>query len=242
MAPHRLIIALLSICACILLSSTARAQEENNVDPWESLNRKIFVFNDVSDRYVLKPLARTYQFLVPQFIDNGISNMFDNLGEVVTFLNDILQFKPKEAAVSSGRLLINSTVGLFGFFEVAGKIGLQRNKEDFGQTFARWGVSSGPYLVLPLLGPSTVRDAVGLIPDTYAHPSMYANDTGFRNTSYVVDKIDARADLLKAEEAIFGDRYTFIKDAYLQHREYLIMDGEVEDDFGEEDFDEEFEE
>lgn len=232
----------LIIIAVLFISPTAFAQDEyeNNVDPWEGFNRKIFAFNDVADRYLLKPAAKGYQFVLPQIVDDGVSNIFNNLGEVITFVNSILQFKPKKTAITTGRFLINSTVGLLGFFDVAQKMGLEYSPEDFGQTFAHWGVSAGPYLVLPILGSSTLRDTAGLVPDTLAYPTAFIEHISTRNASTVVRKLDDRADLLKAEEVMFGDKYTFIRDAYLQNREYLIKDGVVEDDFGDEDFDEDY--
>ncbi len=209
-----------------------------NDDPLESLNRKVYAFNDFLDRYFLKPVAKTYDWLTPKPVDDGISNVFDNLGEIKNFVNDILQFKLVEASTDVGRFLINTTVGIVGIFDVATRIGLEQNEEDFGQTLARWNIGSGPYIVLPFLGPSTLRDAISLWPDSYTNPIGYIDHVPTRNTAYGVDIIDTRADLLETEKLIQGDKYTFIRDVYLQRREFLISDGVVqEDDFTADDLD-----
>ena len=232
----------LHFCSCLVMiavfSMSHPVLAQGNEDPWESLNRKVFAFNEFADRYFMKPVAKGYDAVTPKVVDDGISNMFSNLGEIITLTNDVLQFKWKRAGITSSRILINSTLGVFGLFDVASKLHLESNKEDFGQTFAVWGVPSGPYLMLPFWGPSTVTDAVGLVPAAYVHPLIGIDDTATRNTLIAVDLIDRRAGLLQAEKLIFGDRYTFIRDAYLQRRAYLINDGQVVDDFGEEDFEE----
>ncbi|MBO6278608.1 MAG: VacJ family lipoprotein, partial [Pseudomonas sp.] len=141
------------------------------------------------------------------------------------------QVKPHAAGVDTARLLMNTIIGVGGFFDVGTKMGLQRNDEDFGQTLGYWGLSSGPYLVLPLLGPSTVRDALGIYPDSYAEPYRYMHDVSARNTVAGMKIIDARANLLSAEKLITGDKYIFIRNAYLQSREFKVKDGQVVDDF-----------
>ena len=149
--------AQLCVCAGVLLVPfVAQAAPED--DPWESVNRPIFKFNDVIDTYALKPVAQGYQFITPQFLEDGIHNMFRNVGDVTNLVNDILQVKPVAAGTDTARIIFNTTFGLLGFFDVGTKMGLHRNDEDFGQTLGYWGVGSGPYVVLPLLGPSTVRD------------------------------------------------------------------------------------
>ena len=211
-----------------LVPMAAQAAEE---DPWEGVNRAIFRFNDTVDTYALKPLAQGYQFITPQFLEDGIHNMFRNVGEVTNFANDVLQAKPQAAGVDTARLIFNTTFGLLGFFDVGTKMGLQRNDEDFGQTLGHWGVGSGPFVMLPLLGPSTVRDALAKYPDTYTQPYRYIDDVPARNTAFGLNVIDTRASLLSAEKLINGDKYIFIRNAYLQNREFRVKDGKVVDDF-----------
>jgi phospholipid-binding lipoprotein MlaA len=200
-------------------------------DPWEGVNRAIFRFNDIVDTYALKPIAQGYEFITPQFLEDGIHNMFKNVGEVTNFANDVLQAKPEAAGVDTARLIFNTTFGLLGFFDVGTKMGLQRNDEDFGQTLGHWGVSSGPFVMLPLLGPSTVRDAFAKYPDTYTQPWRYIDHVPTRNTALGVSIVDTRASLLSAEKLINGDKYIFIRNAYLQNREFKVKDGKVVDDF-----------
>jgi phospholipid-binding lipoprotein MlaA len=219
--------------------ANAEHADGHETDPWEGMNRKVFAFNETVDRYFLKPVAKGYQWVTPEPVDKGITNVFNNLFEVINVINDLLQFKLGNAANDSGRFLINSTIGLAGVFDVATRMGLERNEEDYGQTFAEWGMNSGPYLVLPLLGPSTPRDAIGLVPEFLTHPISYVDHVPTRNTLRGIEAIDTRADLLEAEKLIEGDRYVFIRDAYLQRREFLINDGDVTDSFGEDDFGEE---
>lgn len=210
----------------------------HNPDPWEGFNRKVFVFNDAADRWVLKPVAKGYQWIAPQFVEDGVGNFFNNLGEVSNVVNNLLQGKFVDSASDGGRLLINTTVGVVGFFDVASRWGLPRHEEDLGQTLGHWGVNSGPFIMVPLLGPRTVRDGLGNFGDYYTNPVTYVEPTRSRNQISAVGVIDLRAQLLKAEELISGDRYIFMRDAYLQRREFLVRDGEVQDSFGDEDFEE----
>ena len=205
-------------------------------DPWESVNRKIYAFNDVADRYLLKPVAKGYQWVTPEFLENGIHRMFANVGEVSNILNSLLQAKFQNTGVSTGRLVINSSVGLLGFFDVASRMGMQVHEEDLGQTLGYWGVKPGPYIVIPLLGPRTLRDGFGSIGDSFVDPAGYVDHVPTRNTLYGTRLVDTRAQLLEAEALVTGDRYIFLRDAYLQRREYLVNDGVVEDDFGGDDF------
>lgn len=208
-----------------------------NPDPWEPFNRKIFTFNDTLDRYFLKPVAKGYQTVTPQFLEDGVHHMFSNLGEISNFLNSLLQAKFQNTAESGGRFVLNSTVGMLGFFDVASKMGMQSHEEDFGQTLGYWGAQAGPYLVIPLFGPRTVRDGFGSIADSYTDPLPLAIDhVPTRNEVIGARLIDMRAQLLKAEELISGDRYIFIRDAYLQRRQFLVDDGAVKDSFGNDDF------
>lgn len=205
----------------------------DEVDPWQSYNRAMFSFNDTVDRYTLKPLAKGYVFITPKFVRTGVSNVLSNVGEVPSILNGILQGKPEKAGRDTGRLLINSTLGLAGIFDVAKHLGLPSlGREDFGQTLAVWGVDQGPYIVLPFLGPSTARDTVALPAGWYTDPRAYIDHQRTKNVTLGVTLLDTRAELLDLEEHITGDRYTFVRDAYLQRRVFLINDGEVEDAFG----------
>ncbi|KXU37051.1 hypothetical protein AXE65_04040 [Ventosimonas gracilis] len=218
---------LLAWAALTLPVVAANASED---DPWERFNRPVFRFNHTVDTYALKPLAQGYQKVTPGFLRRGIHNMFLNLGEAVNLTNNLLQGKPRAAGIDTSRFLFNTTFGLLGFFDVGSKMGLPRSDEDFGQTLAVWGVGSGPYLLLPFLGPSTLRDAPAKLPDYFLTPGPYLEpETRFGLTTLNV--IDTRVGLLSAEGMMEGDRYSFIRNVYLQNREYKIHDGEVEDDF-----------
>ncbi len=204
--------------------SFAAPNAQDPADPWESFNRSIFSFNETVDRYVAKPVAKTYQWLTPTAVDDAVTRLFNNLASPITIVNQLLQGKPHDAAGQTARLMFNSTFGLAGIFDVAQHMDLPRQKEDFGQTLGVWGLKSGPYLMLPLLGPSTVRDVSGRVADMASDPRQYANQTA-RFVMTAVDITDTRADLLNAEKAIEGDRYLFIRDYYLQQREFAIADG-----------------
>ncbi|UXY55269.1 MlaA family lipoprotein [Pseudomonas tohonis] len=216
------------VAGLALLPLAAGAAES---DPWEGVNRVIFRFNDTLDTYALKPVAQGYQAVTPDFVEDGVHNVFSNVGDVGNLANDLLQAKFHDAGVDTGRLIFNTTFGLLGVFDVATRMGLQRNDEDFGQTLGAWGMGSGPYVVLPLLGPSTLRDAPAKIPDSYLGPYPYIDHVPTRNVIRGVNVIDTRANLLSAEKFIQGDKYNFIRNAYLQNREFKVRDGEVEDDF-----------
>jgi phospholipid-binding lipoprotein MlaA len=207
------------------------AQAATEEDPWESINRPIFTFNDTLDTYALKPLAQGYQYVTPQFLEDGIHNMFRNIGDVGNLANDLLQAKPAAAGVDTARLIFNTTFGLLGFFDVGTKMGLQRSDEDFGQTLGYWGVGSGPFVMLPLLGPSTLRDAPAKFVDNYTTPYPYIDNVSVRNSIFGLNVVDTRASLLSAEKLVSGDKYVFIRNAYLQNREFKVKDGQVEDDF-----------
>ncbi|MFW0753982.1 VacJ family lipoprotein [Pseudomonas sp. H11T01] len=223
-------LAQLSVCASVMLVPFV-AQAATEEDPWESINRPIYRFNDLLDTYALKPLAQGYQAITPQFLEDGIHNMFRNVGDVGNLANDVLQAKPRAAGVDTARLMFNTTFGVLGFFDVGTKMGLQRNDEDFGQTLGYWGVRSGPYVMLPFFGPSTLRDAPSKYVDSYTEPYRYMNNIPARNMAIGMDVIDTRASLLSAEKLVSGDKYTFIRNAYLQNREFKVKDGKVEDDF-----------
>ena len=211
---------------------------ENKRDPWEGFNRKVFAFNDTADKYFLAPIARGDRAVTPDVVEEGISNIFDNLFEITTIANDLLQLELVQAGSDTGRFVINSTVGVLGIFDVASKVGLEKNQQDFGLTLANWGVDSGPYVVLPFLGPSTVRDGFGTAVDGATTDVInQVEHVPTRNTSTGVKLISTRAGLLQAEELITGDRYVFIRDVYLQRRDAAAGVVTEEDSFGDEDFD-----
>ncbi|WP_212629571.1 VacJ family lipoprotein [Pseudomonas sp. KB-10] len=220
---------LMALVSLSLLPAMGQAASEE--DPWEGFNRPIFRFNDTLDTYALKPVAQGYRAVTPQFLEDGVHNVFGNIGDVGNLANNLLQGKLHNAGVDTGRLIFNTTFGILGFFDVAKHMGLQKNNEDFGQTLGVWGLESGPYLVIPFLGPSTVRDAAGRVPDSLLTPYPYMDHVPTRNVTRGVQVVDTRANLLQAERLISGDKYIFIRNAYLQSREYKIKDGQVEDDF-----------
>lgn len=217
-------------CACLIMVAPL-SRADSDKDPWEGINRPIFSFNDTLDTYALKPLAQGYQFVMPGIVQDGIHDFFNNLGEVKNLANNLLQAKFQRAGVDTSRFLLNSTLGLAGLIDVATPMGLQRSDQDFGQTLGRWGVKSGPYLVLPFLGPSTLRDAPAILPDAYANPVRYIGDVPTRNSLYGVSLIDGRAQYLTAEKLMTGDKYNFIRSVYLQSRAFKIEGGDVKDDF-----------
>ncbi|MGQ7958075.1 MlaA family lipoprotein [Pseudomonas sp. SP16.1] len=219
---------LMALLGALLPAVSQAASEE---DPWEGFNRAMFRFNDTLDTYALKPLAQGYQKVTPQFLEDGVHNVFGNIGDVGNLANNLLQGKLHDAGVDTGRLIFNTTFGLLGFFDVAKQMGLQKSDEDFGQTLGAWGLQSGPYLVIPFLGPSSVRDAGGKVPDSLLTPYPHMDHVPTRNVTRGVEVIDTRASLLSAEKLISGDKYIFIRNAYLQNREFRVKDGEVEDDF-----------
>jgi phospholipid-binding lipoprotein MlaA len=227
----RTIARLFAVCLAVVLAAGCASippdAGKNPSDPWEVYNRNMFAFNEGADQYVIKPLAEGYS-KVPEPVRDCIGNIFRNLGDVGNAVNNLLQGKPYEATSDICRIAINSTVGLLGCFDVASKVGLTRSTEDFGQTLGRWGVGSGPYFVLPLLGPSTVRDTFGRVADLYADPVTYINGNAYEIAALSLRLIDLRANLLQAGrllEAAALDKYQFVRDGYLQLRRNLIYDG-----------------
>jgi phospholipid-binding lipoprotein MlaA len=197
----------------------------NPRDPYEGFNRAVFSFNDTVDTYALKPVATVYRDVTPSFVQTGVGNFFGNLGDAWTAVNNLLQGKGEAGMTDVTRFALNSTLGILGLFDIASEAGLQKHKEDFGQTLGTWGVSSGPYLMLPLLGPSTVRDTVALPADFAGNIWRYKDPVNVRNIGTGVNLVDTRASLLDAtsmlEDAAL-DRYEFIRDGFLQRRESQI--------------------
>lgn len=205
-------------------------------DPWEGFNRRVFAFNDKVDRYFLKPVAKGYRKITPQFLDDGITNMLGNLRGPIVIVNDVLQGKLVQSAQDTGRLLVNSTVGIAGFFDVARHMKMPRHEEDFGQTFARWGVPAGPYVVVPFMFGVTIRDGAGIGAGALMIGEVLENqlEFGWEENAVVLglDIVDARADVIPMEESleVQGDRYILIRDAYFQRRAFLVNDGVIEED------------
>jgi phospholipid-binding lipoprotein MlaA len=214
-----------------LMSSLLLACSSTNVDPLESINRPTQAFNDTFDRILLRPAARGYQAISPEFVEVGVSNFFSNLGDPLIALNQLLQGKPNLAVSDIGRFVVNSTLGIAGLVDVADTMGLEKHQEDFGQTLAVWGVEQSPYLVIPFLGPSTIRDGASNAVGAFGFPPYYIDHVPTRNQTYAVWLISQRAALLGQTQLLRGDRYLFLRDAYLQQRNYNINDGVVDDPF-----------
>ena len=221
----------------LLLAGTPGVAEDApvNKDPWEPFNRKMYVFNDTLDRWVLKPTAKGYKFIMPDFAEQGVTNFITNVYDFNSFFNSILQGEFAGSMNAGGRFLINSTLGLLGLVDVATQMGIEPFRADFGQTLAVWGVGSGPFVMMPVIGPRTVRSTVGYFADTYSSIPALLNDNPIAWTFWTVEIIDYRARLLDAEDLMTGDRYIFLRDAYLQRREFFVTRGKVDDDFS--DFD-----
>lgn len=222
--------SLLALCFLALASGCATTAANNPKDPWEALNRPIYEFNDAVDRAVLKPVAQGYVKVVPQVARTGVNNFFGNLEDIATGFNNILQGKPKEGVSDLGRVAVNSIVGIFGLFDVASPMGLDKHNEDFGQTLGVWGVPSGPYLVLPLMGPSTLRDAPARYVDSQLsyNASWLEYEWEIRTALGVTDVVRIRSNLLQAERVLDDaalDKYSFIRDAWLQRRRSQVYDG-----------------
>lgn len=198
-------------------------------DPLEPLNRAMHAFNEDLDRTFVRPLARGYVKVLPEPVQHGISNVFFNARYPVTLVNNALQGKWTPALSDVGRFVLNTTVGIGGLLDPATAAGLDRHDEDFGQTLGKWGVPAGPYIVLPFLGPYTLRDGIGSFVDDFAEPRSYLEDDSTRYGLWAADKFDRRVRLLDADAVLerTGDSYAFIRSAYLQRREYLVRDGEV---------------
>ena len=213
----------------ILLLSFPIFGEEIN-DPFEDLNRDIFIFNEKLDEKLLKPAALTYRKVTPQFARTGVTNFFNNLEEIDTTINQVLQGEIKYVFNDASRFVINSTIGLLGLIDVASKMGLERHEEDFGQTLGVWGFNSGPYIMIPFLGPSNPRDLLSRPISSFLSGTFAMEDNDVKLTLIGIDALETRERLLDAETLIIGDKYIFVKDAYVQSREYEINNGSTEND------------
>jgi phospholipid-binding lipoprotein MlaA len=214
------------LLAGLFLSGCATSPDANPKDPFEGFNRGVYKFNDVFDRAILKPVAQGYKNVVPNRGRTIVHNFFSNIDDIFVTANDLLQLKFAQASSDFTRVWVNTIFGVFGLFDMADK--LEKHNEDFGQTLGYWGVGSGPYIVLPFIGPSSVRDGTGWAVDTHYGLVENLDDVAVRNTLYAISKVELRATLLDAESIMEGnvtDRYSFIRDAYLMRRQSLVYDG-----------------
>lgn len=217
---------ILAFCAVALLGGCATSG--NPKDPIEGFNRAMYEVHEGIDTAVLKPAAKGYDAVLPDPVQTGVGNFFSNIGDLATSVNSLLQGKPGDALSDLGRFLVNSTIGVLGIFDVASSAGLEKHDEDFGQTFGRWGVDSGAYVFIPVFGPRTARDTVGLAFDMWADPVSDLDHVPTRNTFLVLRAVNTRAELLPADKVIEEaalDKYAYIRDGYLQRRLSLVHDG-----------------
>jgi phospholipid-binding lipoprotein MlaA len=222
---------LLVFLLAIPVASAQGVEEGKNIDPWEPMNRRVFAFNETLDKYLLKPVARGYRFVLPNFAQRGVTNFISNIYEFNDVINSLLQGRVEGAAQSSGRFVINSTLGLVGLVDVATRVGIPLQRSDFGQTLAVWGFDTGPFVMLPLLGPRTIRSGTGYFFDTYTSIPALIEDRDAAWVFWTIEVIDYRVRLLDAEDLMTGDRYIFLRDAYMQARESFVNGGVVEDSF-----------
>lgn len=230
-------VLLLSLALAGYYASAAEA--EKNIDPWEPMNRQIFAFNEKLDEYALLPVAKGYQFVMPDPAERGVTNFISNVYEFNSIFNSLLQGRPDNALQSAARFLVNTTVGLAGFLDVASPMGIEHSPADFGQTLYEWGFESGPFVMLPVFGPRTVRSGVGYFVDTYTSIPGLMDDSEWAYLFWTVEAVDLRANLIKADELVTGDRYIFLRNAYLQRREYFLT-GKIRDSFSEQETSDEF--
>jgi len=222
--------------ALLLLNGCASTQYvESERDPWQGFNRAMYGFNDGLDRAILKPAAQGYRAVAPDFVETGVRNFFENLDDISVAVNNLLQGKVANSASDIGRVVINSTIGVLGLFDVASSMGFTKHDEDFGQTLGVWGMASGPYVVWPIFGPSSLRDSPSLVVDRILlNPLTYVEIKTLERVGIIaIDAVSVRAELLSLEETvdeISTDRYTFIREAYLDRREFLVNDGAAVDD------------
>jgi phospholipid-binding lipoprotein MlaA len=222
----------------MVAASLVPLPSQANQDPLIDVNRSVHDFNRAVDSAVLKPIAETYTQVTPSFVQRRVQSFFSNIDDVRVIINDLLQLKLLQAAADAGRLVVNTTVGIGGLFDVAEPaLGLEKHHEDFGQTLGFWRVKPGPYIELPFFGPSTMRDSAGLVVDLFLNPTQLLQ-AGQTATLAASESVHDRAGLLEVEELISGDDYVFIREVYLQRRAFLVNDGQVEDLFG--DFESEF--
>jgi phospholipid-binding lipoprotein MlaA len=228
LTPARRAARLAAAAAVLALAGCASGPNANPRDPLEPFNRKVMEFNDGVDAVVLKPVATVYKENVPPMVRTGVSNFFGNLGDGWNFVNSVLQFKFQNAAENWMRLNVNTFFGLGGILDIASDLNIERHKEDFGQTLGRWGAPAGPFIMLPLFGPSTLRDTIALPVDRRYNLMQQIDPEGVRNGLYVLNAVDTRANLLRVTEVLEGaalDKYSFIRDSHLQKRRAEIYEG-----------------
>lgn len=218
-----------SLLIIAMLLTGCATTGNNPADPWEGWNRKIYDINKSVDSAVAKPIAKGYKAVTPDVLEKGISNVFSNLEDVPNFLNNMLQGKPGDSISDLTRFVVNSTLGVAGLWDPASKMGLEKHDEDFGQTLAVWGVSDGPYVMLPILGPSTVRDTLGRVVDSQTDLLNQIEHIPTRNQITFIELLDQRSGLMAFEDQLEGaaDEYVFVRDVYLQNRKYKIYDGDI---------------
>jgi phospholipid-binding lipoprotein MlaA len=222
------------LIACVLLTaSLASVSAHATEDPLEGFNRAVYGFNNGADKYVVRPIAVGYKAVLPTPARVGVNNFFRNLIDVNAALNAFLQGRFSYGASNLGRVAVNSTLGLFGVIDVASKMEIPQYQTDFGHTLKTWGVAQGPFIMLPFLGPSTIRGTAGTLVDAYASPLGQIGDRDAQWGLRAISLVDIRAALLGADELLSGDQYIFLRDAYMQRRELLTNDGAVSDDFSE---------
>lgn len=218
-----------AVVAALVGCASTHEPARDDSDPLGSYNRAMFAFNDAMDKGIFKPVAKAYRKVLPEPVIAGIGNFFSNLNDVVVLFNDLLQFKLQLAAMDSSRIVFNTTFGVAGLFDVASRVDLPKHKEDFGQTLGYWGLGEGYYIVLPLLGPSTARDTVGLVGDFFVNPATWGTDSDAVSWGlWGLDMINRRADLLRIERVLAEEQiepYAFQRSAYLQMRRNLVYDG-----------------
>jgi len=228
--PSTIRTSLLSLCLLLLTAGCAALPpgKRDPRDPWERVNRATYRFNDKFDRAIARPVARGYRAATPHVVQTGIRNMYDNADTPIVMLNDLLQGQFKSFASDTGRLLVNTSIGIGGLLDPATALGLEKNDRDFGQTLGKWGVGSGPYLVLPFLGPCDVRDSFGKLADTYSTPRTYIKNNDWYWSLWLVEKVDARSRFLDQDRLIDNayDAYAFLRNAYLQHRDFKVNGGQ----------------
>ncbi len=230
--PGRLRAAIVCAAASLVLFGGCASTGDPR-DPLEPVNRAIYKFNDGVDHLIVKPAAELYRGVLPPFVRTGIGNFFSNITDVLVALNNLLQGKVTQAGMDLARIMVNSTVGVLGLFDVATEIGLEKHYEDFGQTLGHWGIGDGPYIVLPILGPSSARDTVGWVGDLVAWPITYVNPNRDRNALMGLRMVSGRSELLEASkilETAALDPYEFVRDAYLQRRRNQVYDGNPPDE------------
>lgn len=220
--------AVVILAGVMALSGCASFRTAAPGDPIEPINRGIYSFNSTFDHYLFKPIAKGYDFVVPGPIKTGVTNVFQNVSDVQSLVSDALQLKGAKFGDDLGRVMLNTTFGIAGIFDLATPMGIERGDEDIGQTLGYWGIGAGPYLVIPFLGPSSLRDAVGRYGDAQINPVSFVSSVPVRNSLTGLSVVDARVGLFPAEDLLNQaalDKYTFLRSAYLQRRQSLVLDG-----------------